>query len=214
VPRFSLAGEEQKIWGEIARDRCVFFVSPIQNLDHRKSTRVYLFMLGGASGWKVKLSPTGCLSTLNTTLFQRAKQALNLPFLLRDLGFGPLSSATTKAPSPWLSTPPTSPSHATLKCVSLLPPNPHAQNGCRLHDQTNTTHHSRASLPTGLRQPARPHPSRTHCAPASLPSLFLSHRSCLLCLPTSTDLSFRGVDAYTPNFQATTGDMEEWRNLD
>ena len=57
------------------------------------------------------------------------------------------------------------------------------------HDQTNTTHHSRASLPKGLQQPAWPHPSRTYYACTSVTSIFLSHRSCF---PISIDLFIRG----------------------
>ena len=62
------------------------------DLDNRKSTGAYLFMLDGAScSWKVKLSPTVCLSTQQAdyyALSEGTKEALNLRFLLRDLGFG------------------------------------------------------------------------------------------------------------------------------
>ena len=62
------------------------------DLDHRKSTGAYLFLLDGAScSWKVKLSPTVCLSTQQAeyyALTEGTKEALNLRFLLRDLGFG------------------------------------------------------------------------------------------------------------------------------
>ena len=62
------------------------------DLENRKSTGAYLFMLAGAS-WsnKVKLSPTVCLSTQQAdyyALSEGTKEALNLRFLLRDLGFG------------------------------------------------------------------------------------------------------------------------------
>ena len=62
------------------------------DLDHRKSTGAYLFLLDGAScSWKVKLRPTVCLSTQQAeyyALTEGTKEALNLRFLLRDLGFG------------------------------------------------------------------------------------------------------------------------------
>ena len=62
------------------------------DLDNRKSTGAYLFFLDGAScSWKVKLSPTVCLSTQQAeyyALSEGTKEALNLRFLLRDLGFG------------------------------------------------------------------------------------------------------------------------------
>ena len=62
------------------------------DLDNRKSTSAYLFLLDGAScSWKVKLSPTVCLSTQQAeyyALSEGTKEALNLRFLLRDLGFG------------------------------------------------------------------------------------------------------------------------------
>jgi hypothetical protein len=62
------------------------------DLDHRKSTGAYVFLLDGAScSWKVKLSPTVCLSTQQAeyyALTEGTKEALNLRFLLRDLGFG------------------------------------------------------------------------------------------------------------------------------
>ena len=62
------------------------------DLDHRKSTGAYIFLLDGAScSWKVKLSPTVCLSTQQAeyyALTEGTKEALNLRFLLRDLGFG------------------------------------------------------------------------------------------------------------------------------
>ena len=49
-------------------------------------------LLDGAScSWKVKLSPTVCLSTHQAeyyALYEVTKEALNLRFLLRDLGFG------------------------------------------------------------------------------------------------------------------------------
>jgi hypothetical protein len=62
------------------------------DLDHRKSTGAYLFLLDGASSiWKVKLSPTVCLSTQQPEYYARSvgtKEALNLRLLLLDLGFG------------------------------------------------------------------------------------------------------------------------------
>jgi len=62
------------------------------DLDNRKSTSAYLFLLDGASCiWKVKPSPTVCLSTQQAeyyALSEGTKEALNLRFLLRDLGFG------------------------------------------------------------------------------------------------------------------------------
>ena len=62
------------------------------DLDHRKSTGAYVFLLDGATcSWKVKLSPTVCLSTQQAeyyALTEGTKEALNLRFLLRDLGFG------------------------------------------------------------------------------------------------------------------------------
>jgi hypothetical protein len=62
------------------------------DLDNRKSTGAYLFLLDSAScSWKVKLSPTVCLSTQQAeyyALSEGTKEALNLRFLLCDLGFG------------------------------------------------------------------------------------------------------------------------------
>jgi hypothetical protein len=62
------------------------------DVDNRKSTGAYLFLLDGAScSWKVKLSSTVCLSTQQAeyyALSEGTKEALNLRFLLRDLGFG------------------------------------------------------------------------------------------------------------------------------
>ena len=62
------------------------------DIDNRKSTGAYLFLLDGAScSWKVKHSPTVCLSTQQAeyyALSEGTKEALNLRFLLRDLGFG------------------------------------------------------------------------------------------------------------------------------
>ena len=62
------------------------------DVDNRKSTCAYLFLLDGAScSWKVKLSSTVCLSTQQAeyyALSEGTKEALNLRFLLRDLGFG------------------------------------------------------------------------------------------------------------------------------
>ncbi len=62
------------------------------DIDNRKSTGAYLFLLDGAScSWKVKLSSTVCLSTQQAeyyALSEGTKEALNLRFLLRDLGFG------------------------------------------------------------------------------------------------------------------------------
>ena len=60
-------------------------------LDDRRSTGSYLFFLDGAAvSWKVKLSPTTCLSTQEAeyvALSEAVKEALNLRMLLRDLGF-------------------------------------------------------------------------------------------------------------------------------
>ena len=68
------------------------------DLDHRKSLGAYIFLLDGAScSWKVKLSPTVCLSTQQAeyyALTEGTKEALNLRFLLRDLGFGQASPTT------------------------------------------------------------------------------------------------------------------------
>jgi hypothetical protein len=62
------------------------------DLDNRKSTGAYLFMLDGAScSNKFKLSLTVCLSTQQAdyyALSEGTKEALTLRFLLRDLGFG------------------------------------------------------------------------------------------------------------------------------
>jgi hypothetical protein len=53
---------------------------------------VYLFLLDGAScSWEVKLRPAVCLRTQQAekyALSEGTKEALNLRFLLRDLGFG------------------------------------------------------------------------------------------------------------------------------
>jgi hypothetical protein len=61
------------------------------DLDDRKSTGAYLFMLDGAScSWKVDLSLTVCLSTQQAeyyALSEGTKEALNLRCFLRDLGF-------------------------------------------------------------------------------------------------------------------------------
>ncbi len=68
------------------------------SLDDRRSTGAYIFFLDGAGiSWKVKLSPTACLSTQEAeyiALSEATKEALNLRMLLRDLGFG-LSDAMT-----------------------------------------------------------------------------------------------------------------------
>ena len=62
------------------------------DLDFRRSTGSYIFFLDGASvSWKVKLSPTVCLSTQEAeyyALSEGTKEALNLRMLLRALGFG------------------------------------------------------------------------------------------------------------------------------
>ena len=62
------------------------------SLDDRRSTGAYIFFLDGAGiSWKVKLSPTACLSTQEAeyiALSEATKEALNLRMLLRDLGFG------------------------------------------------------------------------------------------------------------------------------
>ena len=62
------------------------------DLDFRRSTGSYIFFLDGASiSWKVKLSPTVCLSTQEAeyyALSEGTKEALNLRMLLHALGFG------------------------------------------------------------------------------------------------------------------------------
>jgi hypothetical protein len=69
---------------------CSTYYNP--DLDNRKSTFAYLFLLDGAScSWKVKHSPTVCLSTQQAEYYPLSEgtmEALNLHFLLRDLGFG------------------------------------------------------------------------------------------------------------------------------
>jgi len=61
-------------------------------LDDRRSTSAYVFFLGGAAiSWKVKLSPTVCLSTQEAEyvgMSEATKEALNLRMLLWQLGFG------------------------------------------------------------------------------------------------------------------------------
>ena len=56
------------------------------------STSAYVFSFGGASiSWKVKLSPTVCLSEQEAEyvgMSEATKEALNLRMLLRQLGFG------------------------------------------------------------------------------------------------------------------------------
>ena len=60
-------------------------------MDFRRSTGSYIFVLDGAGvSWKVKLSPTVCLSTQEAEY----KEALNLLMLLRDRGFGQSSPTT------------------------------------------------------------------------------------------------------------------------
>jgi hypothetical protein len=65
------------------------------SLDDRRSTSAYVFFLGGAAiSWKVKLSPTVCLSTQEAEyvgMSEATKEALNLRMLLRQLGFGTAS---------------------------------------------------------------------------------------------------------------------------
>ena len=67
-------------------------------MDFRRSTGSYIFFLDGAGvSWKVKLSPTVCLSTQEAeyyALSEGTKEALNLRMLLRDLGFGQSSPTT------------------------------------------------------------------------------------------------------------------------
>ena len=62
------------------------------NIDDRRSTGAYVFFLDGAGvSWKVKLSPTICLSTQEAeyvALSEAVKEALNICMLMRDLGFG------------------------------------------------------------------------------------------------------------------------------
>ena len=62
------------------------------SLDDRRSTSAYVFFLGGAAiSWKVKLSPTVCLSTQEAEyvgLSEATKEALNLKMLLEQIGFG------------------------------------------------------------------------------------------------------------------------------
>ena len=62
------------------------------SLDDRRSTSAYVFFLGGAAiSWKVKLSPTVCLSTQEAEyvgLSEATKEALNLRMLLEQIGFG------------------------------------------------------------------------------------------------------------------------------
>ena len=62
------------------------------SIDDRRSTSAYTFFLGGAAiSWKVKLSPTVCLSTQEAEyvgMSEATKEALNLRMLLKQLGFG------------------------------------------------------------------------------------------------------------------------------
>ena len=62
------------------------------SLDDRRSTSAYVFFLGGAAiSWKVKLSPTVCLSTQEAEyvgLSEATKEALNLKMIMEQIGFG------------------------------------------------------------------------------------------------------------------------------
>jgi hypothetical protein len=119
------------------------------DLDNRKSTGAYLFMLDGAScSNKFKLSLTVCLSTQQAdyyTLSEGTKEALTLRFLLRDLGFGQSllisfrqrSAAATKTPSPWRSTLPTSLLHAILTCASTSAAK---MSNCAMSPQPSSPH--------------------------------------------------------------------------
>ena len=65
------------------------------DLDFRRSTGSYIFFYGASVSWKVKLSPTVCLSTQEAeyyALSEGTKEALNLRMLLRALGFGSYKS--------------------------------------------------------------------------------------------------------------------------
>jgi hypothetical protein len=61
-------------------------------LDERRSTGSFICFLDGAGvSWKVKLTPTVCLSTQEAEYSAQTdgtKEALDLRMLLRDLGFG------------------------------------------------------------------------------------------------------------------------------
>ena len=62
------------------------------DLDHRKSTGGHVMFLDGAGiNWRVKLSPTVCLSTQEAEYCAQTegvKEALHIRMLLKDLGFG------------------------------------------------------------------------------------------------------------------------------
>ena len=62
------------------------------DLDHRKSTGGHIMFLDGAGiSWRVKLSPTVCLSTQEAEYCAQTegvKEVLNIRMLLKDLGFG------------------------------------------------------------------------------------------------------------------------------
>ena len=89
--------------------------------------------------------------------------------------------------------------HVTRNCAQ----HSYAGHGRRLHDQTNATSDIRTAVQTCFRQPAHPHPSRTHRARACMnffvlvstntlsldrdqqPISIVSHRPCPLSLPLS-----------------------------
>ena len=62
------------------------------DIDTRKSTGAYIFLLDGAAcSWKVKLSSTALLSSQESeyvAVSEATKEALNLRMLLLHLGFG------------------------------------------------------------------------------------------------------------------------------
>jgi hypothetical protein len=96
------------------------------DLDNRKSTGAYLFLLDGAScSWRVKLSPTVCLSTQQAEYYalsegtkQHSSCASYFVTCASDRLSRQCSSATTKAPSPWHFTPPINRLHSPRRIWS------------------------------------------------------------------------------------------------